>query len=255
MKIYYFTILLILSTSILQAQDSSGKEIYYRDLGGIHVHCNSTQNQAGLSQTSKQEASQTAVQKTQVTQITEITTKLIQTFHDWHQRKKEESSKYVASSIASIKNQKAKIACSATIACYCALWYQIHTTNAIVNHQQSWSNWKKHLSMEELLTSPQQTISSELVHAIQSLYIDPENPADFIFPLIQFSLNIEKEIEALKKQLKIYSWIQRLYCSKLFFINPSDLQDIEAKLTKLFFLQYIFATWTADYKIKQSDAL
>lgn len=132
---------------------------------------------------------------------------------------------------------------------YSYLLYQIYQADSIIKNNNSWSYLYNNYSLEQLCALPEKSLESDLLFNIQVKYVDPINPTNFIYSLVQASNSLHKEIKLLEKQIQQYQWLERLYCMSLFFIDQKILHSTEEKYKKLCFIKHVFDTWCAKYKI------
>ena len=144
-----------------------------------------------------------------------------------------------------------ELLCSALLASYSYIAYQMYAANQIIFDQLAWSNWQGDKKLEELFAIPQATLESELLFAFQHSYIDQQHPTDFMYSLVQSSISLNYEIAIVKLQIDRYQWIAACQCSRFFFINADSIAILQDKYKKLLFMKYIFASWCAHYKIEQ----
>ncbi len=136
---------------------------------------------------------------------------------------------------------------------YGCINYQIYQSNLIINNPQSWSNWHHGRSLEDLFATPQSALETDLLFAIQTKYVHPINPTDFIYSLMQSSIGLNKEMQIIQDQIWIYTWLQTCYCMPAFFTNPEELAVLQEKHRKLAFIKHLFASWCATYKIERNS--
>jgi len=231
MKLYYTYLVYILSAAFLQANPQTVVN------NNITLNTNqNSENNNKLDNKSLQtnEQMQAALQKT---------------FNDAQEMYKNATT----SIIDYIKNNKIKCSCITLASFYAYISYQIYTKQQVVDNPSAWSNWYNNYSIEELFAIPGEKLGGELLHEIQSRYADPENPTNFIYSLVQFSKILQAEIDALEDQKTIYTWIQRMHCNQIFFIDNNAITEIQTKIHKVLFLKHIFTTWYATYKIERNS--
>lgn len=214
-----------------------------------------TANRADLNQVNdlNQQANHQAIQKT------DVATKVDSNF-DLHKklyRFLEEQSKNasIASDdiLAWIQNNKIKTGCATLVVVYGCIAAQIYRANATLNDPDSWSNWHHGATLEDLFATPQHQLESDLLFAIQTKYVHPVNPTDFIYSIVQSSQSLKEEIKIVQDQIWRYELIEQCSCLPLFFIQAQDVQDIKNRHRKLLFMQHLFASWCAHYKIEKNN--
>ena len=124
---------------------------------------------------------------------------------------------------------------------YSCIAYQIYRANLIINATQSWSNWHNGRNLEDLFATPQNKLEADLLFAIQTRYVHPVNPTDFIYSIVQSSNSLQEEINILEEQIMRYTWIKKAQCMPLFFIDEQELESLQDKKKKLAFLKYILS--------------
>jgi hypothetical protein len=131
--------------------------------------------------------------------------------------------------------------------------YKIHRTNLIFNDVNSWSNWQSGRSLDDLFAMSHQKLESDLLFEIQTRYVHPCNPTDFIYSIVQSSTSLNTELEILHEQISRYKWLETFQCMPLFFIHKNELEALQEKHRKLSFMKHIFASWCANYKINKNS--
>ncbi len=152
-----------------------------------------------------------------------------------------------------INNHKLKTACMTLLLCYSTIIYKIYESNEIINNPNSWSNWHNSKSLEDLFETSQSQLESDLLLAIQTRYVHPVNPTDFIYSIVQASNSLQEEIKVLEEQISRYAWIKKAGCMSLFFIDDQKLETLQSKNKKLLFIKYILSSWCANYKIDKNS--
>lgn len=264
MKMYYIYLILLCSNAIvypviedkytqqtiehidkLMAEMSKRLEVY---------HCppmpQITINQSVSSDhSSAHQSAQYQKTNNEVLQFNEQSQKTIQEYIS-HQM---ESCKGIMASITNfIGNNKIKCTCAGIAALYSYIGYQIYNRQQILTTASSWNSWRNNCSFEEFMSYPAQNIGDDLIYEIQTRYADPENPTNFIYSLVEFSKKLAYEIKNTEELLTIYTWLERVRCSHLFFVDAATIATAQAKLHKLLFIKHIFATWYASYKIEKN---
>ena len=136
---------------------------------------------------------------------------------------------------------------------YSYIFYQIYRANLIINNPNSWSNWHNGRTLEDLFATPQSSLESDLLFAIQTRYVHPANPTDFIYSLVQSSNSLNFEMSILQNQISRYKWLETCCCMPLFFINTQEFAILQERHRKLSFIKHLFASWCAAYKIERNS--
>jgi hypothetical protein len=92
-------------------------------------------------------------------------------------------------------------------------------------------------------------MTQELIVTIQTEYINEANPTDFIQPLVHFTKDIEAEITTLHWYKKYFVILDRLYLSRITFIKPDYITDIQQKLERLAYIKQLFGQWLAQQNL------
>lgn len=259
MKIKTIIFALIMYVSLTHTQQNIPTETtaYPAGTSVFNIHIN-TANKAGLTQHNQmdQEANHTSTQKTAVTTnvITEDSgSDYKQKLYDFYEEQSKKFHDASTGAITWIKNNKLKTTGTIMLLCYSIIAYKIYRSNAIINDPNSWSNWHNSRSLDDLFAIPQATLEANLLFAIQTRYVHPVNPTDFIYSIVQASNSLQEEMKEIREQISRYKWIESCHCMPLFFIDEQELTSLQEKHRKLSFLKHIFASWCANYKIDKNS--
>lgn len=124
--------------------------------------------------------------------------------------------------------------------------------NRYLENPETWASWRQDMPYELLVTIPQQEIAKDLVLEVQRRYSNPQNPTDFLSPLISFIHAIDDEITMMKRINFAYIWITKLYLGYILPINEKLYCKVEEKLKKLIHLKQVFLAWVAEYKVNHN---
>ena len=124
--------------------------------------------------------------------------------------------------------------------------------NKYLERTDTWASWRPDTPVELLIAIPQQELAKELILEIQRRYSNPQNPTDFISPLIAFVQTIDEEIIKIKQYAQVYGWITRLHIQVIFPINQKQFNLLGEKYKKLIYLKNIFLSWAAEYKVSHN---
>lgn len=156
----------------------------------------------------------------------------------------------VQSLLTYTKNNKWFLFKSALIGSYIALQSSLIYLSQRLSKDNCWSNWKKHLDLEDLYQVSQDQLAKDLLNDIQKKYITIKNPTDFIMPLIKFMKDIEKEEQAIAIYKKITKIINKTYIVNwLFFYNKKLYSAIDFREKRLKYIKNSFLSWLANFKI------
>jgi len=139
-----------------------------------------------------------------------------------------------------------------TFSSYIGIYYQIQTHNKIINNNLAWHRWKSNITLEKLLLEPHQQLEVELLFMIQNYYTDPINPTNFIYSITQASHALEKELQALESQKKLYENLEWLQIASLFFVDQQTIEELNNQYKKVLFMKHIFSFWCTQYKIEKN---
>ncbi len=223
----------------------------------IHITVN-TANQAHLNQQNdlKQQADHTSVQQTCIktdTSTIETEPNVQQKLYEFYQQQSKATHNHSSNALAWCTNNKLKAVGCGLLLLYSYISYQIYQADVIINDNSSWSNWHTNSSLEDLFATPQDRLQADLLFAIQTRYVHPTNPTDFIYSIVQATNSLQAEISILQKQIVLYQQIETCQCLPLFFINTQDLMLLQEKMRKLAFIKHILASWCAHYKIDKNS--
>ncbi|MFC1845566.1 hypothetical protein ACFLX2_00385 [Candidatus Dependentiae bacterium] len=127
--------------------------------------------------------------------------------------------------------------------------YQILRGNSYLARDNLWSAWKNNLEMEELLAMPKQELANKLMIEVQKRYVNTEDPADFLSPMVDFMKDVENELSELRYYRRLYSWNSKIYLSKILPFNKKLFDGIKEKIQRLLYFKNGFASWVAQYKM------
>lgn len=134
---------------------------------------------------------------------------------------------------------------------YCCLLYKIMSTNKLMSSENSWCNWKPEIEFNKLLAIPQKDLSVELINAIQKKYSDPQNPTNFVTPMVNFVNDTNEEIKNIQDYVKIAKILKKLKTTYVFPVNDEKINLAQEKINKLTYLKNIFTQWSVDFKQQQ----
>jgi len=169
------------------------------------------------------------------------------------QHVKKEGQEVVSCLLTWINSNRIATGCITLLTFYSYVSYEIYKMNQAINSSLSWSSWQSNKSLDELFLIPQVTLESELLYEMQNRHLDPANPTDFIYSIVQSSISLRDEIEMLERQITLCELIENCKLSQLFFIDELLLENLKAKQKKLLFIKYIFMSWCTNYKIEQNN--
>jgi hypothetical protein len=218
----------------------------------ITVH---TANRADLNQTNdlNQHADHHATQKSHVTTKVTSDSDLQRDLYDFLEKQAHAAHDRSLDVYSWMKNNIVKTGCMSIVFMYSCIAIQIYRTNTLINSPDSWSSWHQGRSLQDLFATPQSALESDLLFTIQTRYVHPVNPTDFIYSIVQSSLSLKNEIHLVENQIWRYEWLVKCKALQLFFIDAQDLEDLKERHRKLLFMQHLFASWCARYKIDKNN--
>ncbi|MDP3787787.1 MAG: hypothetical protein Q8Q60_00545 [Candidatus Chromulinivorax sp.] len=221
----------------------------------IHITVNGASNSQltqknNLDQQADHDAAQSTDTKANATTI--IKPELSQQFYDFYQKQLQNTQQSSVNAINWMQGNKIKTICITILSSYSYISYQIYRSNLIINDPNSWSNWNNSRSLNDLFAASQSKLESDVLFSIQTRYVHPTNPTDFIYSIVQASNSLQEEIQTVQGQISRYTWINRCRSMELFFITLQDLESLQEKLRKLLFIKHVFASWCANYKIDKN---
>lgn len=148
-------------------------------------------------------------------------------------------------------NHKYSLAALTIASSYAYLMYKIHVIKAHISNAQNWSAWKQDIPLENLLSIPQEQLTQELIAAIQSHYTNPQNPTDFLTPIINFTKDVSQELELLTQYHSFISWNMQFSLQKIVPFSDSMLTQLTERKQRITYLRTLFNGWLAHYKLDQ----
>lgn len=149
----------------------------------------------------------------------------------------------------SLVDNKKKVGAGFLLGVYGALSYLLFRTNNSIEKSLRWGLWKETMSVEQLKYVSQKKLSKELVFSIQERYQVRDNLTDFLTPFVAFFKEIDQEIMAIEKLIKLTRIIK--VCRALrFFPVHHDILILQQRLERLAYLKELLLHWITDYKIQ-----
>lgn len=135
---------------------------------------------------------------------------------------------------------------------YCSIFYKIAHANRLLSSTDSWCNWKSDLTFAKLLSASQKDLAQELITDIQKKYMDPQNPTNFVTPMVNFVNDINNEIKELESYVKIVNSIKTVKLKTIYpIISDDKLDQAKEKINKLVYTKNIFSEWSVEFKQQQ----
>jgi len=126
--------------------------------------------------------------------------------------------------------------------------------NKFLERTDTWASWHNEITTEQLMAMNHKELAKELIVEIQRRYSNPQNPTDFISPLIAFVQTIDKEIALLKSYRTYFIWVQKLHLQAALPIQQKLLYKADDSYKKIIHIKNIFLSWAADYKINHNKS-
>lgn len=150
-----------------------------------------------------------------------------------------------------LSNYKWHLLIGSTAFSYAMLCYVIVSGNSYLGHADLWSSWRKELTLEQLLSIPQEQFSEELLQEIHRRYTNSDTINNLMTPLSLFLLALEKEEEQIKWYQYYYYWFTYLKITKIIPFSKSKFGKINERLQRITYLKNAFHTWIAKFHYKQ----
>lgn len=127
--------------------------------------------------------------------------------------------------------------------------YRIYRANIYLANENLWSAWEYSVTMEELLAMPKQELTNKLMIEIQKRYVNVDDPADFLTPMICFMKDVEQELKILNRYNRLYNWSIKIRLNNILPFNKHLFAQIQEKIQRLLYVKNGFASWVAQYKM------
>lgn len=134
---------------------------------------------------------------------------------------------------------------------YAMFCYIIISGNSYLGQTDLWSSWRQELTLDQLLSIPQEQFAEELLQEIHRRYTNSDTVNDLMTPLSLFLLALEKEEEQIKSYQYYYSWLAYLRITKIVPFSKIKFNKINERLQRITYLKNAFHTWIAKFHYKQ----
>ncbi len=238
-----FLMLIISSYALYAAQEQEYKQPL---VVNVNVH---TANQSHLDQ--QNDIHQNSNQNYHCHDTKKVFSHTEQLMYDFFKHQYDLSSKASQTTLAWISDHKVETSCLGLIGLYCYCMWKIYTSHKLLESPNSWYMWYSAKPLQTLFTTTQQVLQADLLFAVQTKYVHPENPTDFIYPLVQALQALQKEITIIEEIIFLHQTIIKCCATRLFFIENYDLENLEEQHKKLLFIKQVLTTWCAQYKINK----
>lgn len=253
MKFFYMILVMYVNFMMLCSTQASQSTYGPEAVGTIHIHVNTANTaQSSASPVVNQNTFQSVDQQAIVGSKCDMLDQYYNQLQKIVEEKIYEMQGLSTSLLGWMCSNKIKTIGLAMILSYAYLQWQIIAANKIIMDPSSWSNWRHTDSLEQLLSIPQAQIESDLLFAIQTKFVHPDRPTDFIFSIVQSLQSLKEEIVCVKEQLTRFQWLEKCRCLSLFFIDEDKVSQTIEQHRKLLFMQHIFLSWCAQYKINKN---
>lgn len=138
---------------------------------------------------------------------------------------------------------------------YGILCYIIVSGNSYLGQAELWSSWRAELSLDQLLSIPQEQFSQDLLQEIHRRYTTSDTISDLMTPLSLFLLALEKEEEQIKWYQYAYSWLTYLKITKVLPFSKVRFAKINERIQRISYLKNSFHTWIAKFHYEQPRIL
>lgn len=137
------------------------------------------------------------------------------------------------------KVNKYTIGGTGILATYVFIAKKLSAGKVILNHKNSWSNWKSDIDLASLLQEKHSTLCKELHQSIVDKYQNNDQ-SDLLTPVVLFSNDIEGELTALKMFCKISNILERVKFRKIFLVQKVEVVNAQNKINRLNHLKNTF---------------
>lgn len=238
----YFA-LIISSYTLFAAQEQEYKQPL---VVNVNVH---TANQAHLDQ--RNDVHQRSHQNYHNHDTKKVLSQTEQMMYDFFKHQYERGHKTSQTTLAWITDHKVQTSCLGLLGLYCCCMWKMYTSRKLLENPNSWYMWYSSKPLEALFATTQQVLQADLLFAVQTKYVYPENPTDFIYPLVQALQALQKEIAVIEEVIMLHQAITKCCATRLFLIENCDLENLEEQHKKLLFIKQILTAWCAQYKINK----
>lgn len=145
--------------------------------------------------------------------------------------------------VALFQNNKKTLFWSALATIYSALSIQLISDRHYLNQANLWANWKRHMTAQEMQTSPQQELQKSLIEEILKRYLasHPNRLACYL----QFVKDVEQEEKRIARHLLISKIVKMSRLMRIFPVSDQTMKQARVKQKRLAFTKHIFVSWAA----------
>ncbi len=145
--------------------------------------------------------------------------------------------------VALFQSNKKTLFWSAVATIYSAVSIQLISDRYYLNQANLWANWKRHMTAQEMQTSPQQELQKSLVEEILKRYLasHPNRLACYL----QFVKDVEQEEHRIARHLLISKIVKLSRLMRIFPASDQTMKQARVKQKRLAFTKHIFVSWAA----------
>lgn len=135
---------------------------------------------------------------------------------------------------------KKQIFCTILLSSYATIQITLWYLRAKLRNQQSWSNWKKELSLSDLYAVKRTELAELLKHDFERKYA-----SDFTVGRstnMLFEHELEQEIEHIQQYVGLVAFLKKWYLGKLFFYDQALYDQAEMRIMRLEYLKSLEQT-------------
>jgi len=147
-----------------------------------------------------------------------------------------------------IKNNKKRVFLNGMALTYVSLQMRLWHLKSKLRNIKCWSQAQSNKKIEELYQIPQNTLSDNLLKDIQKVYMQLDNPANFVQPIMCFIKDTEREEQILEEYSKIVKWADKLYLKSVIFYDKNLVAEIPTRLNKIAYYKNCLLNWLAEFK-------
>lgn len=155
--------------------------------------------------------------------------------------------------IGALAEHKTTILGMGVVIAYGALQWRITNLHAYLENPALWSLWRSNFSCDELRLMPREHLARDLIRDIQRVYINTENPADFVHPLTEFMKAVDQEQTRLEEYLTIGHYLNKAYITSFSLYKTSKADEYVERLLRLELFKTTFLEWLAEYKLRKEE--
>jgi hypothetical protein len=126
----------------------------------------------------------------------------------------------------------------------------------IMNNPTNWTQWKHHLSIEELNSyclddKEKNQFTQDLIKDILKRHLNTTQPTNHISPLVGFILAIDRESALVTHYIRIAQLLKLSKTINIFPTNAEKLEKAKECKQRLELVKKLFLGWTATHNLEQ----